>query len=217
MNNLPRRKKIRLKDYNYSSNGYYFITICSKERKFLFWDSMPEKVCTDIICSKEETNSVGADIIRPEEETNSVCTDIIRSKEETNSVGADIIRPEEETNSVGADIIRPKLSVYGKIIEKAINNIPKHYQNVEIDRYVIMPDHVHLILIIYENDRRIISAPTIMTVIGQMKRYVSKEIGFSIWQKSYYEHIIRDKKDYDLRIEYIMNNPAKYIYKNDDI
>ena len=187
MNNLPRRKKIRLKDYNYSSNGYYFITICSKERKFLFWDSMPEKVCTNII--------------RPEEKANSACTDIIHSK--------------EETNSVGADIIRPKLSVFGKIIEKAINNIPKHYQNVEIDRYVIMPDHIHLILIIYENDRRIISAPTIMTVIGQMKRYVSKEIGFSIWQKSYYEHIIRDKKDYDLRIEYIMNNPAKYIYKND--
>lgn len=201
MNNLPRRKKIRLKDYNYSSNGYYFITICSKERKFLFWDSMPEKVCTDIILPKEETNSVGADIIRPKEKANSICTDIIH--------------PKEETNAVGADIIRPKLSVYGEIIEKAINNIPKHYQNVEIDRYVIMPDHIHLILAIYENDRRIISAPTIMTVIGQMKRYVSKEIGFSIWQKSYYEHIIRDKKDYDLRIEYIMNNPAKYIYKND--
>ena len=76
-----------------------------------------------------------------------------------------------------------------------------------------MPDHIHLILIISndENNGRILSAPTksIMTVIGQMKRWVSKKIGFSVWQKSYFEHIIRDENDYIKTVEYILNNPIK--------
>ena len=154
MNELPKRKQIRLKDYDYSQNGYYFITICTKNRQPLFWDT------------------------------------------------------------VGADIIRPHLSEYGKIVNTAINAIPQHYPNMEIDEFVIMPDHIHLILQISNDERngRIISAPTktIMTVIGQMKRWVSKEIGFSVWQKSYFEHIIRDEKDYIAKAEYILNNPLKW-------
>jgi len=75
-----------------------------------------------------------------------------------------------------------------------------------------MPDHIHMILIISDNENgRMISAPTkpLSTVVGQMKRWVSKEIGFSVWQKSYYEHIIRDDADYMIKAEYIKNNIKK--------
>ena len=71
---------------------------------------------------------------------------------------------------------------------------------------------------VINNDKygRILSAPTqkpIMTVIGQMKRCVSKEVGFPVWQKSYYEHIIRDDRDYIEKAEYIASNPLKYVIK----
>ena len=55
-----------------------------------------------------------------------------------------------------------------------------------------------------------ISAPTINTVIGQMKRWASKQIGTSIWQKSFHEHIIRNEQDYREIWAYIENNPAKW-------
>lgn len=96
----------------------------------------------------------------------------------------------------------------------AIKAIPRHYPHMKIDEYVIMPDHIHLILVISNdgNSGRMISAPTktVMTVIGQMKRWVSKEIDFSVWQKSYYEHIIRDENDYNEKAQYILNNPLKF-------
>ena len=67
---------------------------------------------------------------------------------------------------------------------------------------------------------RIISAPTdaeiggrvvsVSTIIGSMKRFVSKELGHSVWQKSYYDHVIRDERDYQIRWQYIENNPAKW-------
>ncbi|MBR2404068.1 MAG: transposase, partial [Clostridia bacterium] len=85
---------------------------------------------------------------------------------------------------------------------------------------VIMPEHIHLILKISSDikDGRMISAPTksIMTVIGQMKRWVSKEIGFSVWQKSYYEHVIRNENDYIEKAQYILNNPLKWELAHDD-
>ena len=73
-----------------------------------------------------------------------------------------------------------------------------------------MPNHIHLILFISSANGRMISSPTekrasIITAVGQMKRQVSKNIGVSIWQRSFYDHVIRDKKDYE--------KIAKYIYK----
>ncbi len=112
---------------------------------------------------------------------------------------------------VGADIIRPctlKLTKYGKFVKDGIENISKIYTNCSVDCFVIMPNHVHLIITIKNDCGRIISAPT---VIGQFKRYVSKECGCSIWQKSFYDHIIRDDEDYITKAEYIENNPAKWL------
>ena len=154
MNELPNRKPIRIEDYDYSTPGAYFITICTANREKIFWDG----------------------------------------------VGADIIRPESI-----------QLSSMGKISELAILQIAKHYENVVIDKYCIMPDHIHLILRIESDiDGRIISAPTVSTVVGSMKRWISRQIGKSIWQKSFYDHGIRNQQDYDEIWQYIENNPLKY-------
>ena len=64
------------------------------------------------------------------------------------------------------------LSKYGKVVEEGIINILDCYENVSVDQFCIMPDHVHMVLILYGKgeDGRIISAPTLSSVVGQMKR-----------------------------------------------
>lgn len=157
----PKRKVNRMRGYDYSLNGAYFITICAKDRAELFWEQV---------------------------------------------VGADIIRP-----YIGTDNFSLKLSEYGKIVETAINNIAVIYPNVIVDKFCIMPNHIHMIIFICnEYNGRIISAPTISTIVGQMKRWVSKEVGFPVWQKSFHDHIIRNKYDYKKITEYIEINPIKW-------
>lgn len=100
-----------------------------------------------------------------------------------------------------------KLTKYGRIVKNGVDNITKIYPNCLVNYFVIMPNHVHLIITINNVGGRMISAPT---VIGQFKRYVSKQSGISIWQKGFYDHIIRDEDDYLTKAQYIENNPAKW-------
>ena len=117
--------------------------------------------------------------------------------------------------SVGADIIRPQLSAIGEIVKNAIDKISHVYPSVTVDCYIIMPNHIHMILII-TNNGRIISAPTtpkIITVpkiVGYFKQYVSRTLGFSPWQKSYHDRIIRDEVEYNRIAQYIENNPINW-------
>ena len=122
--------------------------------------------------------------------------------------------------SVGATNGRPPilhLTKYGKIVEDGIKNITNKYPSITVDKYIIMPDHIHLILMI-QNDKngRPMVAPTIGRVINQTKGHISKQIGFSIWQKSYYDHVIRNQEDYNEIFEYIENNPKRYALENCD-
>lgn len=116
--------------------------------------------------------------------------------------------------SVGATIGRPPmlvLSPHGKIVENAIHNISHCYPMVSVDHYVIMPNHVHLLLQIRTGPTgRPMVAPTISRVIQQMKGAVSKEIGHSMWQKSYHDHVIRNERDYQRIWNYIDGNPARW-------
>ncbi|QOR34759.1 hypothetical protein IMX26_15045 [Clostridium sp. 'deep sea'] len=82
---LPKRKKNRLNNYNYNRNGYYFITICTKNHKCIFSDV-------------------------------------------------------SDNNLI--------LNEYGMVVEKHINKINKLYVSVKIDNYIIMPNHIHMILIL---------------------------------------------------------------------
>ena len=135
------------------------------------------------------------------------------------------------SDAVGASIARPEdivLSNYGNIVLDGIKRIPQVYSTVSIDTFVIMPDHVHLLIRIHENGRPILAptikngdddgramlAPTVGNIVRQFKGYVTKQIGHQIWQKSFYDHVIRNDGDYEETIKYIYENPLCWQYKN---
>ena len=95
---------------------------------------------------------------------------------------------------------------YGTIVEKYIQNVK------EIEKYVIMPDHVHMMIRIDGGTMRA-SSPTnkVASIIRSIKVLVTKEIGEPIFQRSYYDHVIRNQDDYNEIWEYIENNPQKWI------
>ena len=148
---MPERKPNRLPEYDYSQNGAYFITICTKERR---------KILSHI-------------------------------------VGDD------------AHIVPTQ---YGSIVERYILNAP------EIEKYVIMPDHVHMIVRL-DDGTMWASSPTeknrqksrIASIVRSLKTLVTKEIGEPIFQRSYYDHVIRNRQDYNEVWEYIENNPRKWM------
>lgn len=151
----PKRKQNRLQNYDYSMPHGYFITVCTQDRKNLFW--MDERI--PVICKKEVM-----------------------------------------------------LTKYGKMVDEVILSIPAHYPSVSVDDYVIMPNHIHLLLQIHTDpDGRPMAAPTIQTVVNQMKGAASKWAGFSLWQKGFYDHIVRNDGDYQEIIRYIQGNPAKWL------
>ena len=152
---LPKRKQNRLTEYDYSTPHAYFITICTNNRRNLFWMN----------------------------------------------TGAIIHDPKEV-----------KLSKYGMIVDASIKEISKHYPAVSVDNYAIMPNHVHLLLQIHTDcGGRSMIAPTISTVVRLMKGSVSKQVGFSVWQKGFHDHVVRNETDYQEIWKYIAGNPIKWV------
>ena len=118
--------------------------------------------------------------------------------------------------NVGANCVRPldqlPLSKIGIVIENEIYKLNTVYENIKVDKYQIMPNHIHLIIFIYEDSNGLTQfAPTISRIIKQFKGSITKQIGFSIWQKSFYDRIIRNEKEYQSVWNYIHNNPLKYL------
>jgi REP element-mobilizing transposase RayT len=145
MAEIKQRKNLRLHNFDYSSYGMYFITICAKNAERIF--------------SEVNNNSV-------------------------------------------------ILSQIGKLIEETMLNIPKFYKNVNLDCYVIMPNHIHIILGINFNPEA--KKVSISNIINQFKGYVTKQIGYSLWHTHFHEYIIRDHNEYVKIADYIKNNPAKW-------
>ncbi|MDR1960815.1 MAG: hypothetical protein LBQ16_00865 [Gracilibacteraceae bacterium] len=113
---------------------------------------------------------------------------------------------------VGARLASPafvKLSEIGMIVCDEWNSMPFHYDCVEIDKYIIMPNHLHAIIVVSGTGEASL-APTLGTIVGGYKSGVSRVCGFSVWQRSYHDHIIRDENDYIRIAEYIENNPAQW-------
>ncbi|MBQ7224874.1 MAG: transposase [Clostridia bacterium] len=167
---FPKRKQLRLNNYNYNSVGAYFITICTHERKCIL----------------------------------------------SNIVGAIHESPEH------------KLSQYGKIVDEIINNT-SNYKNAQKDKYVIMPNHIHFLISIIDEDksnyysqlRAIRESPlrnersVISKLIGYIKMNVSKSINerfneTKIWQRGFHDHIVRNEFDYEKIAKYIEENPIKW-------
>ena len=104
------------------------------------------------------------------------------------------------------------LTDLGMIVKQVIHDIPKHYPTISVDHAVIMPNHIHLLLQINTDiDGRPMAAPTISTVINQIKGVISKKAGFSVWQKGFYDHVIRGERDYRDIWNYIEGNPGKWV------
>ena len=97
------------------------------------------------------------------------------------------------------------LSSIGKITERYILNIPKVYSGVQRVKYVIMPNHVHLLILL--EPQASVSVPTI---IRSLKRMINKECGQSIWQDSYFDVVIRNDVMFQCEWNYIDANPDKW-------
>ncbi len=153
---LPERKPLRLKGYDYSGAGYYFITACTKERRNVL------------------SSVVGRGIL---------------------------------------DAPLAEVTEYGKLEEEAILFLSDKSEYIGVDKYVIMPNHIHLILQVSKNGASGKPRPTEALVpkfMSSLKRYTNRKAGCDLWQRSYYDHIIRSEPDY-LRIwQYIDTNPAKW-------
>ena len=140
MKDHPTRRWPRLKGYDYSSEGFYYLTICTKNRKCLLSDIIQNGITGPTVALTES----------------------------------------------------------GRIAEHYIQSIPG------IEKYVIMPNHIHLI-IHKENGKPIASD------VRSFKGMVTKKLGKSIWQEYYYDHVIRDEEDYLIKWNYIDGNPAKWL------
>lgn len=110
-------------------------------------------------------------------------------------------------------------AVSNRIIHKWIQRLPHKYPNVLIDKYIIMPDHLHLIVTIQEEHigcslpdiMRFFKTMTTNEYIREVKNGAVPPFAGKLWQKSYYDHVIRNQQDYDETWQYIENNPAKWL------
>lgn len=166
---FEKRKRNRLKEYDYSNAGYYFVTICVNDRN-------------DYFGKIEGTKCV--------------------------------------------------LNEFGKAIKQILENIPVLYPYVELDYFVIMPNHIHVIIIIDPSNINVVTSrdlsqnkpdkvlpklkiKSLSEIIGAFKTMSSKELHKKgvkefKWQRSFYDRIIRNEKElYQIR-KYIEQNPLSF-------
>ena len=91
-------------------------------------------------------------------------------------------------------------------MDAAIRQIPKHYPNVALDHYVVMPNHVHILLTIADAYGR----QSVSTIIGHMKRWSTMQIGKPLWQKGFNDRVIRDDEEFYIKWRYIDMNPLRW-------
>lgn len=160
-NEFPKRKNTRAKEFDYSSTGAYFITICTEGRLPVL------------------ARIAGGDV------------------------------------PVAPKIVQ--LLPCGKIADKYIHQLNNFYSNVRIDQYVIMPNHIHMILFVSEDGAMRTSPPTrqhsvVSRFVSTLKRFCSQEYGRSIWQRSFHDHVIRDPRDYEAHAKYVAENPTRWCF-----
>ena len=159
--NLPQRKSQRLKNYDYSQNAAYFVTICTQNHLCLFG-----KISNETLI----------------------------------------------------------LNDAGKMVSDKFAEIPKHYPHIEIIKYVVMPNHLHAILLI-QNDESTKGHSATMTLSEYIRRFktlttklyiegvkANRYPAFNkrVWQRSYHDHVIRNEADFLRIYEYIETNPLKW-------
>ncbi|MBI5816793.1 MAG: transposase [Nitrospinae bacterium] len=155
--NRHHRRTIRLKEYDYSLAGYYFVTVCASGRKCLFGDVAGEEM---------------------------------------------------------------RANHPGEIVIDTLYGMPKHYPHIVLDESIVMPNHVHFIIGISVGAGLKPALPRtagLPEVVRAFKTFSARRInelrkssGVPVWQRNYYEHIIRNGKSLNLTREYIIDNPARW-------
>ncbi|MBQ8546808.1 MAG: transposase, partial [Clostridia bacterium] len=100
------------------------------------------------------------------------------------------------------DCPKTKLSCFGEIADKYIKQLSDFYENLSVDYYVIMPNHIHLLICVYDSGQSRTPVPTrqnsiISRFVSTFKRFCNKEYGFNPWQGRFHDHIIRNRDDYE--------------------
>lgn len=112
----------------------------------------------------------------------------------------------------------PVPTICGKLAEETIGKISEKFPNVFVDKYVIMPDHIHILLRIDNTENGTGNpSPTMGNIVGWYKYQTTKQIntirrteGQKVFQRSYYDHVVRNQQDYNEIWEYIEYNPKKW-------
>ena len=114
---------------------------------------------------------------------------------------------------------RIELTEYGKIADKYIRQLSNFYDNLSVESYVIMPNHIHVLLRLNNGMRGPSGTPVptpqntiVARFISTFKRFCNKEYGMNLWQYRSYDHIIRSREDYEEHLRYIRDNPARWCY-----
>ncbi|HHQ6545419.1 TPA: transposase [Serratia fonticola] len=136
------RESVRLRNYDYASVGFYFVTICTHQRQCLF-------------------------------------------------------------GTINNSIMQ--LNNHGLIAKKCWLQIPQHFAAVGLDHFVVMPNHMHALLHIHME-----TGATVATIIRSFKAAVTRQLQRPIWQRNYWERVIRTERELGLAREYIANNPAQW-------
>ncbi len=121
---------------------------------------------------------------------------------------------------VGGDVLdAPKIELlqYGIIADKYLNQLNDFYCGIRIDKYVIMPDHIHIMLFVIDNGASRTSPPTkqhssVSRFVSTFKRFCNKEYGANIWQRNFNDHVIRNRQDYEEHLRYIYENPMRWYH-----
>ena len=118
------------------------------------------------------------------------------------------IHPEKESHPPVVE-----LSNYGNIVEKQILSIPNFYSDICVDKYVIMPNHIHLLITLHQKTKQaaVPANDRIPVLISSFKRFTNKSAGINLWHRSYHDHVIRDEADYLTRWKYIDDNPSRWM------
>lgn len=113
------------------------------------------------------------------------------------------------------------LTPLGQIVDEVIRNIPEHL-HITIDHYVVMPNHVHILATITQEDgmwaihesplqKRSIISKTIGYVKANTSKKAKRQYGdTTLWQRGYYDHVVRNQEDYNALAQYIQENPLRW-------
>ncbi len=187
------RKTTRLKSYDYGKTGMYFVTICVEGRKRI----LSEIIKVDDIEISGETvqNLVGELLAAPDNERFELSENF-------------------EGQTIYANNYKTRLTPIGEIAKQQMFDLEKRYNNVKINRNVIMPDHIHILINLRMEQGAASGSPTLHAVIRSFKSLTSREckkmFGIEkIFQRSFVDHIIRNREDYEKHVKYICENPLR--------